>query len=206
VFSGAVTYDIPAPKAGLLNAVFGHWGVDSTFTARSAFPIDIIASQVINPADGTLAAIRPIVIAGIPLYEYGSQYPGGRRINNTVPTAAQIAAAGCAPAGPAKGPLCAPPSGQLGNLGRNVVRGLGSWQVDLAFRRQFKLTEKLNLQFRAEAFNLFNHPNFGAIQTSLSAANFGRATNMLNRQLGGLNQLYQIGGPRSLQFAVKFLF
>src|SRR6266513_1067596 len=84
--------------------------------------------------------------------------------------------------------------------------GIGEWQQDFALRRQFNLTEKVGMQFRAEAFNIFNHPNFGAIQTTLTAANFGQATNMLNRQLGGLNQLYQIGGPRSLQFALKLRF
>ena len=59
------------------------------------------------------------------------------------------------------------------------------------------------MQFRAEAFNIYNHPNFGGIQTTLTSSNFGQATNMLNRQLGGINQLYQIGGPRSLQLALK---
>jgi len=78
--------------------------------------------------------------------------------------------------------------------------------MDLAVRREFPIYEGLKLQFRAEAFNIFNHPDFGAIQTRLTAANFGQATNMLNRQLGGLNQLYQIGGPRSLQFAAKLVF
>ncbi len=94
----------------------------------------------------------------------------------------------------------------MGSLGRNVLRGLPAWQVDFALRRSFKLTEKLNLQLRGEAFNLFNHPNFGTIQTTLTAANFGQATNMLNRQLGGLSQLYQIGGPRSFQVALKIQF
>jgi hypothetical protein len=51
-----------------------------------------------------------------------------------------------------------------------------------------------------------NHPNFGAISTDLNAVNFGEATNMLNRQLGGISQLYQIGGPRSMQFAMKLLW
>lgn len=207
VFASAITYDIPRPGQNrFLNAVFGHWSIDTNVHAQSAAPVDIIASQVVNPADGTLVGNRPILIAGIPLYLYGPQYPGGRIINNTVPTAAQIAGAGCAPAGTAKGPFCTPPTGQFGNLGRNQVRGLGAWQTDFALRRQFKLTEKVNLQLRAEAFNIFNHPNFGAISTTLTAANFGQATNMLNRQLGGISQLYQIGGPRSMQFALKLQF
>ncbi len=84
-----------------------------------------------------------------------------------------------------------------------MIRGFGAWQIDLALRRQFNLTEKVNLQFRAEAFNVFNHPNFGTITTLLTSASFGQATNMLNRQLGGISPLYQIGGPRSFQFALK---
>ena len=206
-FAAAVTYDIPSAKINRpLDAILGHWSVDTTIHAQSALPVDLVASTLIDPATGTTSNVRPSVIAGIPLYVYGSQYPGGRTINNTVPTTAQIASAGCAPSGAAKGPFCTPPAGQSGTLGRNMLRGLPAWQIDLALRRQISLTEKLKLQFRAEAFNLFNHPNFGTIQTSLTAANFGQATNMLNRQLGGLNQLYQIGGPRSMQFALKLIY
>lgn len=189
VFSAAMTYDIPAPKQNrILNAVLGYWSVDTSMNARTALPVDIVARQVTNPADGTLAAVRPNIIPGMPLYVDDGSVPGGRRIN---------AAA-----------FSIPPLGQFGDLGRNVARGLGAWQVDFALRRRFNLTERMHLQFRAEAFNLFNHPNFGTIQTSLTASNFGQATNMLNQQLSGvgLSQLYQIGGPRSLQFALKLLF
>jgi hypothetical protein len=189
VFAAAMTYDIPSPARNrLLGTLLGHWSLDTSTNGRSALPVDLVARQVTNPADGTLAAVRPNVVPGVPLYLDDPTVPGGRRIN---------AAA-----------FSIPPTGQFGDLGRNVVRGLGAWQVDFALRRRFDLTEKIHLQFRAEAFNLFNHPNFGTIQTSLTAANFGQATNMLNQQLSGaaLSQLYQIGGPRSLQFALKLLF
>jgi hypothetical protein len=70
------------------------------------------------------------------------------------------------------------------------------------------LGERLKLQFRAEAFNLFNRVNFGAVQNNrtIGPSLFGRATGTLNNQLGGLNALYQVGGPRSLQFALKIVF
>ena len=87
-----------------------------------------------------------------------------------------------------------------------MLRGFALAQTDLSLRRTFALSAALRLQVRAEAFNVFNQPNFGAIQTNLTAANFGQATGTLNRQLTGLNALYQIGGPRSLQFSAKLLF
>jgi hypothetical protein len=82
------------------------------------------------------------------------------------------------------------------------------WQTDLAVRREFPIRERVKLQFRAEAFNLFNHPIFGTIDNSVSdgRALFGRATGTLNNSLGGLNSLYQQGGPRSLQVALKLVF
>jgi hypothetical protein len=73
----------------------------------------------------------------------------------------------------------------------------------------------VHLQFRAEAFNLFNHPSFslsgpqywifGGYNPSC-ACGFGGANSTLNNSLGGLNALYQTGGPRSLQIALKLLF
>lgn len=187
LFASALTYDIPSPsETAFSKAVLGNWSIDTTIHAQSAAPVDIIGAQVVNPVDGTLVGNRPNVIAGVPLYIHDSNFPGGFAINR----------AAFSPA----------PAGQFGNLGRNVVRGFPAWQVDLALRRQFSLTEKLKLQFRSEAFNIFNHANFGATQTALNAANFGQATNTLNQQLGGISQLYQLGGPRSFQFAVKVLF
>jgi hypothetical protein len=62
------------------------------------------------------------------------------------------------------------------------------------------------LQFRAEAFNILNHPNFGYVDPYLTDATFGQATQMLNQSLGTVASQYQQGGPRSLQFALKFVF
>ncbi len=102
----------------------------------------------------------------------------------------------------------ASPAGATGNEPRNFVRGFGAWQTDLAIRRDFPLFEGLKLQFRAESFNVFNHPNFGAIYnfTSDGPNLFGYAYSTLNNSLGGLNPLYQMGGPRSLQLALKLKF
>ena len=148
--------------------------------------MDLIASTLTNPLDGSLVNVRPNVVPGVPLYLSDPHVPGGKKINAASFTI--------------------PPAGQSGNLGRNQLRGLGAWQVDSALRRQFNLTEVFKLQFRFEGFNVFNHPNFGTTQTSLTAANFGQATTMLGAQYSALNALYQIGGTRSIQLAMKLLF
>ncbi len=93
------------------------------------------------------------------------------------------------------------------------------WQINLALRREFPIRERLRLQFRAEAFNLFNHPMFTYVNGYLSIGPcapspppgqpfycFGVAGNSLNNAGGELSSLYQTGGPRSLQMALRLVF
>ncbi len=93
-----------------------------------------------------------------------------------------------------------------------MLRGFGAAQADLAFQRQFHLTERMQLRFRGEFFNIFNHPNFGPPTNNLTSPLFGYSTATLASSLGsggangGLNPLYQIGGPRSIQLALKLQF
>jgi len=143
-------------------------------------------------ADGIAPYPRPNLVPGVPLELNGSQYPGGKAFNPAAFTA--------------------PPTGQQGDFGRNVLRGFGAWQADFAVQRQFHLAERLGLRFRAEFFNLFNHPNFGPPTSMLTSALFGQSTQTLASSLGsggangGFNPLYQIGGPRSIQLALKLVF
>ena len=98
------------------------------------------------------------------------------------------------------------PGPAQGNAPRNFLRGFGAWQMDLAVRREFPIHERLTLQFRAEAFNVFNHPNFGFINPTIDSPQFGQARATLAQSLGNLSGLYQMGGPRSMQFALKLAF
>jgi hypothetical protein len=91
-------------------------------------------------------------------------------------------------------------------LGRNALRGFGLSQVDFSLRRHFRFAESAGLQFRADFFNVFNTPNFANPQGTLTSGNFGRSTQTLNAALGGLNSQFQIGGPRSVQLALKLEF
>jgi hypothetical protein len=189
-FTSAVSYDIPKPSTGALGkAVFGGWSVDAIGTARTALPVNLVGGF----SDDGSAQVRPDVIPDQPWYISGP-YPGGRSVNpgafEPVPTDANGGAL------------------RQGNLGRNAVRGLGAWQVDFALRRKFDLGERWKIEFRSEFFNVFNHPNFGNIDNFVGDGRFGQAQNMLSQSYGdtGLSSLYQIGGPRSIQFALKLTF
>jgi hypothetical protein len=190
-FTGALVYDVPSPNSRFAHALLGGWSLSDFMTLRSAPPVNVLAPTVI--VAGTQFSPRPNV-TGQPFYLYGPQYAGGKIINK---------AAFVAPT----------PAGTEGNFTRNGLRGFGAWQMDFAVQRQFHLTERLGLQFRSEFFNIFNHPNFGPpLTTSLSNPLFGQSTATLASSLGtggsggGFSPLYQIGGPRSIQFAMKLIF
>jgi hypothetical protein len=141
---------------------------------------------------GAHAAVRPNLVPGVQLWIANSNVAGGMEINR----AAFATAAGAV----------------QGDLGRNALRGFGATEVDLTLRRQFKIWERLNLQARADLFNIFNHPNFGSPINYLSSPQFGQSTQMLGASLGsggqngGLNPLYQVGGPRSAQLSLKMIW
>ena len=182
--NAAVTYDLPTSSIGrVVDSILGRWSVDVLFKAHSGAPINVYSSRELT--DIGVQSARPDLVLGVPLWIDAPTVAGGKRLN--------------------RGAFSIP-VGRQGSLGRNALRGFGAWQLDLALRRQFNFTERFNLQLRAEAFNIFNHPNFGIPDTTLTSAYFGRSTKMLGRSLGGLNALYQVGGPRSLQMALKLQF
>ncbi len=190
-FTAGVTYSLPTPVwSNIARTTLGGWSVDSFIFARSAPPVDVTGGYTY--AVGTTLRYRPNVNPGVPLELYGSQYPGGKIFNKTAFTAA--------------------PAGQQGDFGRNVLRAFGAAQADIAFQRLFHLTERMQLRFRGEFFNIFNHSNFGPPIGDLTNFQFGYSTQTLASSLGsggangGLNPLYQIGGPRSVQLALKLQF
>jgi hypothetical protein len=206
--STAFSYDLPSHIGSQLGrAVFGGWGLDDRFTARTGFPVTLNGNPVFDPATGKEFNEGLNLVPGQPVYTYGSacaqiygnglNCPGGRALN---PAAFN------------------PPSGNsVGNAPRNFARGFGVWQMDIALRREFSVYDRLKLQFRAEAFNVFNHPNFGTINPFYCSPDptspnyspgctFGQATATLANSLGGLSSLYQMGGPRSMQFALHLTF
>jgi hypothetical protein len=79
-----------------------------------------------------------------------------------------------------------------GSAGRGTVEGPSFFKTDITFSKNFRFSENLRLQLRAEAFNVFNQTNFSSFSTNVTAANFGFITAARD--------------PRTMQFGVKFYF
>ncbi len=191
--SAAISYNLPVPKAGTFGrALLRDWSVDGLFRARTATPVNIVVRSDVIGENLIVELQRPDLLPGVPLYLDDPTVAGGRRINRAA--------------------FLVPAQIRQGTLGYNALRGFGVSQIDMALRRQFRWGEHLKLQFRAEVFNVFNHPNFGNPINALNSPFFGQSTQMLSRSLGtggingGLSPIYQIGGPRSAQIALKLLF
>jgi hypothetical protein len=67
-----------------------------------------------------------------------------------------------------------PAPGTVGTTGINTLRGPGFFLMDAGLHRNFKITERINLQFRAQFYNVLNHTTLGNPNTSFTSANFGR--------------------------------
>jgi hypothetical protein len=80
-----------------------------------------------------------------------------------------------------------------GNLGRNTFTGPNWWNLDFSLVKDTKLTEATKLQFRAEFFNIFNHPTFATPGATLGAGNFGVSTSTQTSE-------------RQIQFGLRFVF
>jgi hypothetical protein len=185
--TGTATYELPLAGRPWLRG----WSLDGILRARSGFPISVLQDEEYMGIP-LVNAFRPNLALDQPLWISNSAAPGGRVLN---PAA-----------------FLATPVGVQGILGRNALTGFGMWQVDLALRREFKLNERMRLQFRLEAFNALNHPNFADPVSYFDSPVFGQSTSMLNLMLGsgspgsGLSPILQTGGARSMQVGVKWQF
>lgn len=182
-FSAALTYAVPTRGAGRADPLLRNWFVDTIVRARSALPVNLSTDTNFL---GAFGAQRPDVVPGVPQYLDDPSAPGGWRFN---PAAFAV-----------------PPAGTQGSLGRNAMRGFPASQIDLSLRRRFDVGSGRHLEFRADVFNLFNHPNFADPDPFLDDPLFGESQSMLNQSSTHLSPLYQIGGPRSVQLGLKVLF
>jgi hypothetical protein len=184
-FSSALSINLPvAGKNPLVSSITKEWSLQSVLVARTGFPFN---AQIFGFSPGGYALSRPDLVPGQTIWVKSASAPGGRALN---PEAFAI-----------------PTAGRQGTEGRNDIAGFGLAQMDVSLGRLFPIRERCRLQFRVDVFNLLNHPNFTNPTAYIQfGSSFLQSREMLNNGLGGLNPLFQQGGPRSMQLSAKISF
>jgi hypothetical protein len=223
----SLVYEIPSPRNHIARAFLGHWSVDPIYHYQTPPPLDVLTGNNVSLGASSYSQ-RPNLIPGVPVYVYGSDCqtqnggkgcPGGVQLNTAPVSASAAASAGCVvpTATNAKGALCTPAlvgtQAVSGNLGRNAIRGFALRELDLSLHREFPIHEATRLRFQVDMFNAFNQPNFGSFGTTVNGTTFGTTTSMANNSLSpqfsggqGFNPIFNTGGPRNFQFALKLFF
>jgi Carboxypeptidase regulatory-like domain len=155
------------------------WQFSGVYTIASGVPITPFWNGAAPSGSGESSNDRPNLI--------GNPNNGPKRWDAWFNTAAFAQAA----------------SGTFGNSGRNVIIGPRTNSADFSVLKTTKIAERANLQFRAEFFNLFNHPNFTLPNVTFNSAAFGTIASTVDVANG--NPLGD-GGPRLVQFALKLVF
>ena len=208
-------WDLPSPAfaegSTVSRLLFLNWKVAGIITAMSGLPIDILDSNAgsfyfgVNNGNSrpswASGATRGTAMSNVPAGYFFNPFAFVRPVvlsGQVIPSSNGTAVAGAT-------------GTDLGNVGRNVLRGPGQNNIDFSIIKRFPLGESKNIEFRAEFFNLFNHvnlanpiSNFNAIQSSggsidpntgqiISPGDFGRITSTSNN-------------PRLIQFALKYTY
>jgi hypothetical protein len=205
-----VLYEAPFGKNlhGVARHLLHGWAVGSiaTFASGVPFTVENSDNRSQNKLSGASFADRPNLVPGAsnnPTHGVSLGCTFG-----TVPTRSIKISAGT----PIGTPTlyfdpCAfvpQPLGTFGNLGRNTLIGPGIAEVDFSVNKNFQITEGKRLQFRAECFNLANHPNFQAPPTSTRRIFDGQGQ-LVSTSVGALNPPTATTS-RQIQFGLKFIF
>ena len=224
--SWILSYEFPKMSGGLQRLRNG-WGLDSTVNLQSGQPFTLNYNYTDDYSGGGDGFDRPDVVGPI---VYDKSNPSNfLQLSSFAMPCTITAAAQAAPSGFAD-PDCVPGTRHYGDLRRNSLSGPTYKQWDLAIYKNTAITERLNMQLRADFFNILNHPNFA--NPLLPAFIADPSANIVpppgcvcgfhvngNREVG--NAAYQIvasgdvgignpflggGGPRGIQLAAKFTF
>jgi len=220
-------WDLPFGKhTGFMNALLGGWqynGIWALQTGAHWSPYTRAAEDLVEISDGVTACTATDVntgncenIGGDFLLSRTNSHSRNSRPNSTVAgfsgATHDMWANGWGPQwaiGVPGGMFSAPCLGCAGNLGRNTFVGPGQWFADMSLFKNFKVTEKVDLQFRAEGFNVFNHTNFVLANSGQAAAETTHNQLATADNVGGFPNFGQAGGTlnaRNLQFGLKLSF
>ena len=177
VFFATFIAVIPLPgKTGLISRFTQGWQVNGIFKyiSGNVLTVNPGVDTVLN---GAAAANQRVNILGTPLSSSGPAF------NQLYLNTASFVKA---------------PLGAFGNEGRNAFNGPGNWNFDASFFKSTRITERVKLEYRFEAFNALNHPQFGDPNTTLNAGTFGKITTVATASTAT--------GARVLQMGLKLIF
>jgi len=184
-FVQSYVYELPFGRGkkfadhGIASQIVGGWQVSGILTLLTGTPFFVTANGgALNAPGSTQTAnqIAPVT------------YPKGINVGNPWFSTASFAQ----PVG----------TGVFGTVGRNSMFGPGLFGLNLSLFKHFKIMEKLDAEFRAEAFQITNTPQFSNPQGSLTSATFGYVTGTVGSGSG----VNGVGGGRALQLAIKLSF
>jgi len=194
-FVGSATYELPfgrgkrlLDRGGIVNTLLGGWQISPIVAIQTGFPLTITTGRDQALTGGGFD--RPINVAGQNAVLQRDQ----RTIDRWFNTDAFVIQT----------------RGTFGNVGRNTIIGPGFIQVDTALIKNFRFTESKSLQFRFEAFNAPNHPNWGNPGTGTPKEIVLNADGTVNRIIAANANFGKITGMRGtmreLQFGLKLIF
>jgi hypothetical protein len=192
-------YNIPYYGHGFVGEIAGNWQLNAVYTYLSGAPFTVgtIGNRLEN--GGGQSSPRPDAVAGCSLYTGVSPEQAATGTSNPWFNASCFTPA---------------PIGVYGNAGRDTIIGPNIWDMDLAVQKNWKVTkisEAFGVQFKAEAFNILNHPSFQnpnatVFNPALSAAVVTNplAGTVANASAGTISAVNS--SPRQVQLALKIIF
>jgi hypothetical protein len=165
-------WEIPSPKQGIAKAILGGWQTSGIWNWQSGFPLNITSGGDYSfslPENSNDQA----QLLSTPHYTSGSR---NARIAQWFTTSS----------------FGAPADNTFGNAGRNILIGPGTFNIDFSLHKEFVIRERFRLQYRAEFFNVLNHPLLNNPDTNITDSTFG--------------QISSARDPRITQMALKLIF
>jgi len=190
--------------------LLSNWQISGIIVAMSGLPIDIVdiqAGSLYGLNGGNQVLARPSWAPGATRQTAMSNIPPGYYFNPYAFVRPVVLAGQVIPS--SNGTAIADALGtDIGNVGRNVLRGPKQTNVDFSVIRRFRIDEAKNVEFRAEFFNLFNHVNYANPISNFNAAgkdNISPSTGQIFKdEAGRFGQITATSNnPRLIQFALK---
>jgi hypothetical protein len=181
-FTTALNYRVPTFGA-LPKKLAAGWEVNWIVVAQSGRPINVITAN--DNSNRFYFNQRPNAVAGVnPILPHWTPFTGYLNANA----------------------FTQPADGTFGNVGRDSVYGPHYWNLDFSLDKQTQITERFGVQFRAEFFNLFNHPNFALPSGTVDPGNGPAGLITQTPDVAQGNPGLGGGGPRVMQVGLKLMF